>query len=68
MTALASMRYVLTRRSDGLEGLGGSYGLPHRISMLYTSSLIFLPLSLVPGPASAKHGSGVPTFSARAWD
>jgi hypothetical protein len=36
--------------------------------MLLISSLIFLPLSLVPGPASVKRGSGVPTFSARAWD
>ncbi|KAJ7304762.1 hypothetical protein DFH08DRAFT_825327 [Mycena albidolilacea] len=29
LTALASMRYVLTHRPDGLEGLGGSYGLLH---------------------------------------
>jgi hypothetical protein len=68
LTVLASMRYVLMRRSDGLEGLGGLYGLLHRISMLYTSSLIFPSPSFPLGPASVKHGSDVATLSARAGD
>jgi hypothetical protein len=62
---VAPCSYALFR---WIRGSVDSHGLPHRISMLYTLSLIFPSPPFVLGPASVKCGSDVSTLSARAGD